>query len=60
MTGAPRADPSTWPAELILATGQPANGGRCVARHEGRVVFVRYALPGETVKVRVVSDHGSH
>ena len=30
------------------------------ARHEGRVVFVRYALPGETVKVRVVSDHGSY
>jgi tRNA/tmRNA/rRNA uracil-C5-methylase (TrmA/RlmC/RlmD family) len=31
-----------------------------VARHEGRVVFVRYALPGETVKVRVVADHGSY
>ena len=25
----------------------PANGGSCVAHHEGRVVFVRYALPGE-------------
>jgi tRNA/tmRNA/rRNA uracil-C5-methylase (TrmA/RlmC/RlmD family) len=31
-----------------------------VARHEGRVVFVRYALPGETVRVRVVGDHGSY
>ena len=40
-----------WPAELTLTTGPPANGGSCVARHEGRVVFVRYALPGETVKV---------
>ena len=31
-----------------------------MARHEGRVVFVRYALPGERVRVRVVADHGSY
>jgi tRNA/tmRNA/rRNA uracil-C5-methylase (TrmA/RlmC/RlmD family) len=49
-----------WPAELTLTAGPAANGGSCVARHEGRVVFVRYALPGETVKVRVVGDHGSY
>ena len=49
-----------WPEELTLTAGPPANGGSCVARHEGRVVFVRYALPGETVKVRVVGDHGSY
>jgi tRNA/tmRNA/rRNA uracil-C5-methylase (TrmA/RlmC/RlmD family) len=49
-----------WPTELTVTTGRAANGGSCVARHEGRVVFVRYALPGETVKVRVVSDHGSY
>ena len=49
-----------WPAELTLTAGPPANGGSCVARHEGRVVFVRYALPGETVKARVVGDHGSY
>src|SRR5262249_17403099 len=53
-------DEPPWPAELTLTTGAPANGGSCVARHEGRVVFVRYALPGETVKVRVVGDHGSY
>ncbi len=53
-------DPPPWPAELTLTTGPPANGGSCVARHEGRVVFVRYALPGETVRVRVVGDHGSY
>ena len=46
-------EPPPWPAELTLTTGPAANGGSCVARHEGRVVFVRYALPGETVKVRV-------
>jgi len=50
----------SWPEELTLTAGPPANGGSCVARHEGRVVFVRYALPGETVKVRVVGDHGSY
>lgn len=42
------------PAELILTTGRPANGGSVVARHDGRVVFVRYALPGETVRARLV------
>ncbi|MHC9293585.1 class I SAM-dependent RNA methyltransferase [Mycobacterium sp. LTG2003] len=45
--------------ELTLTTGPAANGGSCVARHEGRVVFVRYALPGETVRVRVVDERGS-
>jgi len=45
---------------LILTTGSPANGGSCVARHEGRVVFVRHALPGERVRVRVTAERGSH
>jgi tRNA/tmRNA/rRNA uracil-C5-methylase (TrmA/RlmC/RlmD family) len=48
------------PVELTLTTGAPANGGSCVARHEGRVVFVRYALPGEQVRVRVTADRGSY
>jgi tRNA/tmRNA/rRNA uracil-C5-methylase (TrmA/RlmC/RlmD family) len=47
-------------SELTLTVGPPANGGSCVARHDGRVVFVRYALPGETVRVRVTSDRGSY
>ena len=47
-------------AELTLTTGAPANGGSCVAHHEGRVVFVRYALPGERVRVRVTADRGSY
>lgn len=46
--------------ELTLTTGAPANGGSCVARHEGRVVFVRYALPGERVRVRVTADRDSY
>jgi tRNA/tmRNA/rRNA uracil-C5-methylase (TrmA/RlmC/RlmD family) len=47
-------------ADLILTTGPAANGGSCVARHDGRVVFVRYALPDEVVRVRVVSERGSY
>ncbi|OBF10212.1 23S rRNA methyltransferase [Mycobacterium sp. ACS4054] len=46
--------------QLTLVTGAPANGGSCVAHHEGRVVFVRYALPGERVRVRVTADRGSY
>lgn len=46
--------------ELTLVTGAPANGGSCVAHHEGRVVFVRYSLPGERVRVRVTADRGSY
>ncbi|MGY1603330.1 class I SAM-dependent RNA methyltransferase [Geodermatophilus sp. SYSU D00815] len=42
--------------ELELAVGPVAHGGHCVARHEGRVVFVRHALPGERVLARVTED----
>lgn len=53
-------DRTEQPVELTLTVGAPANGGSCVARHEGRVVFVRYALPGERVRARVIGDHGSY
>ena len=45
---------------LTLTTTAPANGGSCVARHEGRVVFVRHALPGERVRIRVTDDRGAY
>ncbi|MER7002624.1 TRAM domain-containing protein [Dactylosporangium sp. NPDC000555] len=38
---------------LELEIGPVAHGGICVARHEGQVVFVRHALPGERVRARV-------
>jgi tRNA/tmRNA/rRNA uracil-C5-methylase (TrmA/RlmC/RlmD family) len=36
-----------------VVVGAVAHGGFCVARHEGRAVFVRHALPGERVLVEV-------
>ncbi len=39
---------------ITLEVGKPAHGGHCVARHEGRAVFVRHALPGEVVEAKVV------
>lgn len=48
---------STRPAareEVVLDVGAPAHGGHCVARTtddpDGRVIFVRHALPGERVR----------
>ncbi|MGW2144779.1 class I SAM-dependent RNA methyltransferase [Nonomuraea bangladeshensis] len=43
-------------ATLELTVGPVAHGGWCVARHEGRVVFVRHALPGERVVAEVTEE----
>ncbi|MBT2532481.1 class I SAM-dependent RNA methyltransferase [Arthrobacter sp. ISL-48] len=39
--------------ELVLDVGPVAHGGHCVARHEGRVIFVRHGIPGEKVRARL-------
>ena len=44
--------------EYEVEVGPVAHGGHCVARHEGRVVFVRHALPGERVRAVVTEDGG--
>lgn len=44
--------------EIEVEVGPVAHGGHCVARHEGRVLFVRHALPGERVLARVTEDGG--
>ncbi|MCU1554992.1 MAG: tRNA/tmRNA/rRNA uracil-C5-methylase, TrmA/RlmC/RlmD family, partial [Arthrobacter sp.] len=41
------------PTDLVVDVGPVAHGGHCVARHEGRVVFVRHGIPGEKVRVRL-------
>jgi tRNA/tmRNA/rRNA uracil-C5-methylase (TrmA/RlmC/RlmD family) len=51
----PRADhgPSLAGERYEVEVGPVAHGGHCVARHEGRVLFVRHALPGELVVAEV-------
>ena len=39
--------------QIEVEVGAVAHGGHCVARHDGRVVFVRHALPGERVTAQV-------
>ena len=47
-------------ARVELDIGPVAHGGHCVARWDGRVVFVRHTLPGERVLVEVTEgDEGS-
>jgi len=37
-----------------------AHGGAALGRHEGRVIFVPYALPGETARVAITEDKGRY
>lgn len=49
----------SWFGETFeLTLGAPGHGGFCVARHDGRVVFVRHGLPGEVVRARITEDRG--
>ncbi|HEX3588731.1 MAG TPA: TRAM domain-containing protein [Pseudonocardiaceae bacterium] len=57
MTEAVPAD--TWLGRRIeVEVGAVAHGGHCVARADGRVVFVRHALPGERVVIEITEDGG--
>jgi len=47
------ADGLTVGGEVEVEAGPIAHGGFVVARHEGRVLFVRHAIPGERVRARV-------
>jgi tRNA/tmRNA/rRNA uracil-C5-methylase (TrmA/RlmC/RlmD family) len=49
------------PEVFEVETGGPAAGGGCVARApDGRVIFVRHALPGERVLARVTASTTSY
>lgn len=41
---------------LVVEPTAPVAGGRCIARHQGQVIFVRGALPGERVEVRITGS----
>lgn len=44
-----------------LSVGAVGHGGICIAHApDGRAVFVRHALPGETVRVTVTEERGSY
>jgi len=37
-----------------------AHGGDALGRHEGKVIFVPYAIPGETVRAEITDDRGHY
>jgi 23S rRNA (uracil1939-C5)-methyltransferase len=45
------------PQTLDLELTAMAHGGSALGRHEGRVIFVPYAIPGEEVRVELVEVH---
>ncbi len=45
---------------LTYRTTTMAHGGDALGRHDGKVIFVPYALPDETVRVEIVEDKGRY
>jgi tRNA/tmRNA/rRNA uracil-C5-methylase (TrmA/RlmC/RlmD family) len=43
-------------SEADVDVGALAHGGHCVARLDGQVVFVRHAIPGERVRIRITEQ----
>jgi 23S rRNA (uracil1939-C5)-methyltransferase len=37
-----------------------AHGGEAIGRHEGRAIFIPYAIPGEIVRAELIEDHGRY
>ncbi|MAK38555.1 MAG: hypothetical protein CMH40_01575 [Micrococcales bacterium] len=53
--------PGYQPGDLVRVTiGKVAHGGHCVARDGNLVIFVRHALPGEDVTVRITQTARSY
>ena len=44
---------------LTVFVEKVAHGGHFIARHEGQVIFVRHAIPGERVEVEITSTGSS-
>ncbi|MCU0520675.1 MAG: 23S rRNA (uracil(1939)-C(5))-methyltransferase RlmD [Anaerolineae bacterium] len=45
---------------VTLELNTMAHGGEAIGRHEGRTIFVPYAIPGEQVRVEITEDHGRY
>ncbi len=53
-SGGQVSSPAYQPGDLVrVSIGNVAHGGHCVARDGNLVIFVRHALPGEDVTVRI-------
>lgn len=47
--------------QIELQAGPAVHGGHCLSRYQGRVVFLRHAIPGERVVARLTDvAHRSH
>lgn len=57
-TAEPAASDSWLGRRIEVTVGPIAHGGHHIARHEGRVVFVRHSWPGERVEVEITEDRG--
>ena len=44
---------------LTVFVEKVAHGGHFIARHEGQVIFIRHAIPGERVEVEITSTGSS-
>ncbi len=44
------------PQTIDLELSAMAHGGSALGRHQGRVIFVPYTIPGERVRVEIVQD----
>lgn len=52
-------EPIDWTGRVLqMRVGGPAHGGEFVARHDGRVVFLRGGLTDELVEVEIEDDPG--
>ncbi len=45
---------------IRLTLEQMAHGGEAIGRHEGKVIFVPFGIPGEIVDIEVVEDRSSY
>ena len=53
---APQSAQTSATEPLLVEIGKPVYGGACLARVEGKAVFVPLTLPGEQARVRIAQD----